>query len=275
MPEAPDLVVIREFLLTRLVGDVVVSAKELKPLVLRNMVGLDFESDIAGRRVESLERQGKLLIVGLEGTRELVISPMLTGGLMWCTSDTRVMASTILVFEMESGQQLRYIDQKKMGQVYYIGPSQRGEIVRLENQGPDVIDQPLTLEEFTDGLRSFRGEVKGVLTRGKLVSGIGNAYANEILHDAMIYPFKRVTRLSDDQKKSLHRSIYKVPQDAIDILRGRVGDQIHRKIRDFLNVHGRKNEKCPRCDGQITMITANKRETSYCRTCQPGSLFEK
>ncbi|MEE8046877.1 MAG: DNA-formamidopyrimidine glycosylase family protein [Dehalococcoidia bacterium] len=278
MPEAPDLVVVREFLLTRLVGDTIVKVTERKPLVLRNMTGADFESDLAGRRVESLERQGKLLIVGLSsasGDRELIISPMLTGALMWCDPGTRMMASTVFVFDMKSGQQLRYIDQKRMGQVYYLSPHQRSEIVRLENQGPDVIDERLSFDDFKDGLRSFRGEVKGVLTRGKLVSGIGNAYADEILHDAMIYPFKKVTRLSEEEKKALHRSVYSVPESAVKVLRERVGTQIHRKIRDFLKVHGKKNEKCPRCGSNVTMITANKRETSYCRTCQPGSLFDR
>ncbi len=277
MPEAPDLVVIREFLLTRLVGDVVESVDELKPLVLRNMVDSNFADDISGRCVTSLSRRGKLLIIELSGAdqgRELVISPMLTGGLMWCAPEVRVLASTILVFNMKSGNQLRYIDQKKMGQVYYLQPEQRSEIVRLENQGPDVIDEPLTYEEFTENLKTFRGEVKGVLTRGKLVSGIGNAYADEILHDAMVYPFKKVNRLSEEQKIALHKSIYTVPLEAIETLRTRVGADIHRKVRDFLNVHGKKKEKCPRCGNQITMITANKRETSYCRTCQPGSLFE-
>ena len=189
------------------------------------------------------------------------------------------MASTIFIFDMKSGQQLRYIDQKKMGQVYYLSADQRTDIVRLENQGPDVIDAPLSFEDFELGLKPFRGEVKGVLTRGQLVSGIGNAYADEILHDAMIYPFKKVTRLSEDEKQALHSSVYSVPVAAVEILRTRVGDQIHRKVRDFLKVHGRgrgkKGETCPRCGSNITVITANKRETSYCRTCQPGSLFDK
>ena len=98
MPEAPDLVVIREYLLPRLVGDVIIGATERKPLVLRNMVepaaarGVGFSADIADRRVESLERRGKLLIVGLSGDREIVISPMLTGGLMWCGASARVAA---------------------------------------------------------------------------------------------------------------------------------------------------------------------------------------
>ena len=274
MPEAPDLVVIREFLLPRLIGNTITGASERKPLVLRNMLGVDFETDIAGRTIERLDRQGKLLIIGLSDSREIVISPMLTGALMWCDPSERMLASKILVFELESGDQLRYLDQKKMGQVYYIEPSQQSEIVRLENQGADVIDEPLNYEQFVEGLRPYRGEIKGILTRGELVSGIGNAYADEILHDAGVYPFRKVGRLTDEEKLAIHASIYSVPKHAIEVLRERVGDDIHRKVRDFLNVHGKKNEKCPRCSSKITMITANKRETSYCRTCQPGSLFE-
>ena len=279
MPEAPDLVVIREYLLPRLIGDVITRATERKPLVLRNMLALSpsatFESDIAGRAIESLERKGKLLIFGLSGDREIVISPMLTGGLMWCDPSTRIMATTILIFDMKSGMQLRYIDQKKMGQVYYLSSDQQGEIVRLENQGPDVIDKPLSFGEFKLGLKPFRGEVKGVLTRGQLVSGIGNAYADEILHDAMIYPFKKVTRLSERELESLHRAVYSVPANAVGVLRKRIGDQIHRKVRDFLAVHGKKGQTCPRCGTNITSITANKRETNYCRSCQPGLLIDK
>ncbi len=74
-------------------------------------------------------------------------------------------------------------------------------------------------------------------------------------------------------RKRLHQSIYSVTDAAVYVLRERVGDQIHKKIRDFLSVHGKKNENCPRCESKITVIIANKRETSYCRIYQLGSLF--
>lgn len=73
-------------------------------------------------------------------------------------------------------------------------------------------------------------------------------------------------------RKWLHQSIYSLTDDAVDVLRERVGDQIQKKIRDFLSVHGNKNENCPRCESKITVIIANKREMSYCRIYQPGSL---
>jgi formamidopyrimidine-DNA glycosylase len=90
---------------------------------------------------------------------------MLAGELVWCEPSVRLMASTVFVFDMESGKQLRYIDQKEMGQMYYLSPEQRSEIVRLENQEPDVIDEHLSFDQFVEGLRPFGGEVKGVLTR--------------------------------------------------------------------------------------------------------------
>jgi len=119
--------------LTRLVGDTFSKVIERKPLVLRSMTCVDFESDLAGRWAELLDRQGRLPI----------ISPMLTGALMWCEPSLRTMASTVIVFDMESGKQLRYIDQKKIVQVHYLLPEQRVGIVRLENYGSDVIDEHL------------------------------------------------------------------------------------------------------------------------------------
>ena len=275
MPEAPDLVVIKEFLGHRLSGRKIVAGAERKPLVLRNMAGKPFSEDIAGRPVTALSRRGKLLIFELGPERLLIISPMLTGGLRYCQPETRMEAAAILVFDLDDGMQLRYFDEKRMGQVYYLHPSRRGDIVRLEDQGPDVIDEPLSFEEFTARLRPFRGEIKGVLTRGQLVAGIGNAYADEVLFAAKVYPFKKRTRLTPEELQRLHEAVYKVPRNAIAVLRKRVGEDIHRKVRDFLKVHGKGGEPCPACGTIITAITANQRETNYCRKCQPGSLFAR
>ena len=273
MPEAPDLVIIQRFLEPRIVGRTIASAVERKPLVLRNMTGEQFGPDIAGRQVTAIDRRGKLLILSLGKDRSLIISPMLTGGLRYTTPDTRMEAAAILLFDLDDGMQLRYFDQKRMGQVYYLDPAQSHEIVRLENQGPDVIDESLDMVEFKEALRPFRGEIKGVLTRGKAVSGIGNAYADEILFEAGIFPFKKKTRLTAEEWSKLHDAVYSVPAKAVDALDDLVGENIHKKVRSFLQVHGKGGQPCPRCGTTISAITANRRETNFCRSCQPGSLF--
>lgn len=274
MPEAPDLYVIRDFLEPKLVGRKVTATVERKPLVLRNMTGEKFADDVAGREITAISRKGKLLLFEFGEERRMVISPMLTGGLRYCLPTDRMEASAILVFDLDDSQQLRYFDQKRMGQVYYLHPDQLGEIVRLENQGPDVLDEPMKFEEFQLALKPFRGEVKGILTRGQAVSGIGNAYADEILFEAGLFPFRKKSRLGAEKMERLHSAVYEVPRRAVGVLEKRVGDKIHKKVRDFLKVHGKGGKPCPKCGTRISAIKANRRETNFCRKCQPGTMFD-
>lgn len=274
MPEAPDLFVIRNFLEPKLIGRKITAASERKPLVLRNMTGEKFTEDLPGRSFTKIDRKGKILVIGLGDERRMVISPMLTGGLRYCKPDDRMEATAILTFDLDDGQQLRYFDQKRMGQVYYLHPDQLGEIVRLENQGPDVLDEPMSLDEFKAALKSFRGEIKGILTRGQAVSGIGNAYADEILFEAGLFPFRKKSKLTPEEFKRLHEAVYSVPRNAVKVIEERIGDSIHKKIRDFLNVHRKGGKPCPRCGSRISAIKANRRETNFCRTCQPGTMFD-
>lgn len=272
MPEAPDLQVVKEFLEPRLVGRKLVSAVEVRPLVFRNLVGKPLPADAPGRTVDRLWRHGKLLFCELSGDRVVVINPMLAGGLRYCPSGERIAASTFVRFGFDDGHELRYFDTKKMGMVYYATSAQTEGVPRVEDQGPDVLDERVSLHDFTARLKPYRGEIKGVLTRGGVVSGVGNAYADEILFDARIFPFKKRTSLSGDEIARLHESVYSVPRRALEVLRKRVGADIHVKRRDFLQVHGRGALPCPRCGHSISAITANQRETNFCRRCQPGFL---
>ena len=120
----------------------------------------------------------------------------------------------------------------------------------------------------------FRGEIKGVITRGRVVSGIGNAYADEVLFEAELYPFRKRTALSDEELRRLYEAARKVVRDAVDEVRVRMDGDIRLKPRDFLKVHNRGGQPCPRCGSRITQITANQRITSYCRPCQPGLLIK-
>lgn len=106
--------------------------------------------------------------------------------------------------------------------------------------GPEPFD--LTLEEFRDQLRSYRGEIKGVLTLG-------------------------------EETQWLYEAIQSVLRQAIATLRERVGREIHREVRDFLVVHGKGGEPCPVCGSTVAEIKSGGRATNFCRTCQPGGLI--
>ena len=271
MPEAPDLEVIKDYLNRHVKGTAIQSARVLRPTVLRPMAG-DIAADLSGRSMEQFRREGKFLICQLSGDRWLVINPMLTGALQYCEPKVRVYKRTSFVLELDSGKELRYLDDRQMGMVYYVDTEQLDGIYRLEKQGVDVLAGQ-SFEEFKAGLKKFRGEVKGVLIRGNLVSGIGNAYSDEILFAAGISPFRKVGTLKEDELLRLHQQSRVVVEDAIDVLRDRMGDNIHVKIRDFLKVHGKGGEACPACGGNISQLNANQRLTNFCRRCQPGMLI--
>ena len=172
MPEAPDLHVLREYLAPKLTGREITSVRELRPLVVRNLVGAPMSEHASGRLIEDLGRKGKLLIMALSGGMAIVVSPMLTGELSLADSKKRMLKSTILTMNLDDGMQIRYTDAKRMGQIYHLESNRVDEITRVADQGPDVLDEPLNLPDFKAALKRYRGEVKGVLTRGQLVAGL-------------------------------------------------------------------------------------------------------
>jgi formamidopyrimidine-DNA glycosylase len=279
MPEAPDLEVIKEVLTRRLVGRGVAQARVLRPTVLRSLAAQDFPADIAGRTLSGLMRRGKFLLLSLSplplsNNRLLVINPMLTGALQLCTPKERVLKSTHLLMAFDDGQELRYLDDTQMGQVYYIAPEQLPRVPRYSEQGPDALSDGLTLPQFKAGLARYHGEIKGILTRGAVASGIGNAYADEVLFAAGVSPFRKRRTLTDQELERLHAAMGSVLPEAVLVLRKRMGEVTHHKVRDFLQVHGKGGQPCPRCGATISQLNANQRITSYCRHCQPGMLIK-
>ncbi len=271
MPEAPDLEIVREYLAERMLGKSVLWVKVVRPTVLRSLAG-DFQGELAGLTLESIERRGKYLLLWFSGARCLAVNPMLTGAFQYCDQGIKLLERSCISLGLEDGKELRYLDDRQMGRVYFVEEQQLSQVPRLLDQGPDVLSD-VSYEEFAARLKAFRGEIKGVLTRGALISGIGNAYSDEILFAAGISPFRKAGSLSKDEVRSLYDQSRIVVKWAIEELRGRMGDDIHMKVRDFLKVHNKGGGVCPSCAGNISQLTANQQITSYCRRCQPGMLI--
>ena len=277
MPEAPDLEAIKDYLNANLRDAKVASCKVLRPTVVRSLAA-EVTGDLPGRTFLDAQRLGKFLTLRFSGGRSLVINPMLTGAFQHCADSVLVQKKTCITFNMGGGMDLRYLDDRQMGKVYYIdngesgGDTQDDLVPQYTGLGPDVLSG-ISLEEFQTRLKKFNGEIKGVLTRGVFISGIGNAYSDEILFAAGISPFKKCRALKPDELKTLHTQCRQVLEEATETLRERMGGDIHKKVRDFLQVHNKGGQPCPKCGGNITQLNANQRITSYCRHCQPGLLI--
>jgi len=270
MPELPDLEVIREYLAPRIVGVAIASAQLLRPLVVRNLLGGDVADLLVGRQFTNVGRRGKFLLLPLDDGTTLVINPMLAGRIRYGEPLPRHRARDALVLRLADGRELRYHDAKDMGKVYLT--TDLAQVPTFASLGPEATDPGLTLEVFSQRLRQRRGEIKGALTNQAFVAGIGNAYADEICWRAGLYPYRRCPSLTDDEVARFHAAMRAVLAEAIETIRGRLGEAFDVEVRDFLAVHGKAGQCCPRCGSTISEVKRARRATHFCRSCQPGLM---
>jgi len=292
VPELPELEVVSEVLNRRVVG-LTITAVQVAPaggaIVVRDLTHEGFVQSLTGKTINGVMRRGKFLVftltpgpsTALDGVVSmpsrselgtplfLIINPKLTGRLQLAAPADKRMAQTHVVFTLSSGGQLRYVDQKKIGQLYLTRDA--NVVPDFTAMGPEALDIPL--DDFRARIKKFRGEIKGVLTRGDFVAGIGNAYADEILWNARLYPFRKRTQLKPAEIEQLYHALRDTLLDATTKVRAEMGDDIHRKPREFMAVHMKTGEPCPRCGTTVSLIGANQRITNFCRNCQPGSMF--
>lgn len=277
MPELPELEVVREVLERRLRGRRIESAALSPrggPLVVRDLTGRGFERALRGAGLEGVARRGKFLLLDLRppdaAPLVLAVNPKLAGRFQLCPPGERKAGPVHAVLRFAAPEQeLRYIDARTMGQLYLTHDLHA--VPTFDAMGPDPLE--ISLETFAARLRTFRGEIKSVLTRAAFVSGIGNAYADEILWQARLHPYRKRARLSGEQVERLHRAMQETLRRSTEKVRAEMGEHVHLKPRDFFAVHLRGGEPCPRCGTPISAITANQRLTNFCRTCQPGGLI--
>jgi formamidopyrimidine-DNA glycosylase len=273
VPELPDLEIIREYLAPRLPGVAIVDAQAPRPLIVRNFLGGDPAAVLVGRRFTAVTRRGKFLVLSLDDSVTVVIHPMLAGRIRFGAPLGKNRVRDALILTLEDGKELRYHDARDMGKIYVVSDLDR--VPGFAGLAPEADDPELTLEVFRERLRKFQGEIKGVLTNQAFVAGIGNAYADEILWCAAIYPMRRRASLTAEEVDRLYRCMRVVLQRAIETLRERVGDKIDVEVRDFLAIHGKDDGECPRCAGRISSITYERSTTYFCRVCQPGLMVNK
>jgi formamidopyrimidine-DNA glycosylase len=166
--------------------------------------------------------------------------------------------------------ELRYRDPTQMGKVYVLPAGVDRHVAGFvaDELGPDADDPSLDLNVWRSRIRPFRGELKSVLRNQAFVAGIGNAYADEILHEARLLPARRRSTLAPEEIDELYRATRLVLARAIATLRERVPPNFENQVRDFLAVHLRGGMPCLRCGTRITEIKAGGFVTSFCRGCQ-------
>lgn len=267
MPELPELEAIREVLMRQVIGVTIASAEVRRPTVLRFPSPDEFVETCTGTAITEVARRGKFLLLHLANGQLIAVNPMLSGRFQLVPSVERLRARTCWLLRLADGRDLRYYDDLNMGMTYIVTPGELSRIPRWERMGPEALE--VDFDQFRQRLRHHPGQVKNILTNETFLAGIGNAYADEVLFAAGIYPYRTRPSLKPEEIERLYEAMRTVLIEAIGVVRGLMGDQIDLKPREWLQVHGKGGEPCPKCGNRISQITARQRLTNFCRHCQP------
>jgi formamidopyrimidine-DNA glycosylase len=269
VPELPDIEIYIESLDTRIRGRQLERVRIAGPSLLRTV---DPPVDaVAGRRVASLRRIGKRIAIGLEGELFLLIHLMVAGRLRWRPRGAALgRRGGLAAFDFDSGTLL----------LVEAGTKRRATLHVVRGEGALEAHDPGGLDVLACDLASFAARIgaenhtlKRTLTDPRILSGIGNAYSDEILHRARLSPVRQTRKLSPEETLRLWTATRETLVAWTERLRRETGDAFPEKVtafRDGMAVHGRFGKPCPECGAAVQRIVHAENETNYCAACQTG-----
>jgi formamidopyrimidine-DNA glycosylase len=272
VPELPDVVVYCEALAARIGGQVLERVRLISPFVLRTAIPPI--GDVEGKRVIDVERLGKRIVIALEHDLFLVIHLMIAGRLRWLVDGAKPPGRiTLALFEFPSGR-LAFTEAgtKRRASLHVV----RGELALapFDMGGLDV--QHADEAAFAQRLKSENHTLKRALTDPRLLSGIGNAYSDEMLHRARLSPLALTRKLSDGEITRLYTATRAVLTEWIERLRVESAEGFPEKVTAFrpqMAVHGRYRQPCPVCGEPVQRIVYAENECNYCARCQTGGTI--
>lgn len=269
VPELPDIVVYIEALEKRILGQVLEHIRIASPFLLRTATPPPASAE--GRVVRQLRRMGKRICIGLDGDLWLVLHLMIAGRLHWKKRGAKVSPPRgLAAFDFPNGTLLWTEAGSRKRASLHIVAGETG-LQALDPGGLEVLESGL--EHFAKVLTSANHTLKRALTDPRKFSGIGNAYSDEILHEARLSPIALTQKLKTEEIERLFAAVRKNLVGWVERLRQEAGDEFPEKVTAFrpgMAAHGRYKEPCPRCGAKIQRIRYASNETNYCPNCQTG-----
>jgi formamidopyrimidine-DNA glycosylase len=269
MPELPDITAYLAALEPRIFSRSLEHVRLASPFLLRTADPPLSEAE--GRTVTALRRIGKRIAVGLEGELWLVLHLMIAGRLHWRPAQARLAGrQALLALDFANGSLvLTEAGSKRRASLHVV----RGEaeLQALDPGGIEIFSSELG--QFRQALGAENRTLKRALTDPRLISGVGNAYSDEILHAARLSPVTLTQRLTDDEWARL----YMATRETLEAWTAKLSSEAERRFpegvtafRPEMAVHGRFGQPCPRCGAKVQRIRYADNETNYCATCQTG-----
>ncbi|HEX7895886.1 MAG TPA: DNA-formamidopyrimidine glycosylase family protein [Terriglobales bacterium] len=269
MPELPDISAYMAALEPRILDQPLEHVRLVSPFLLRTVDPP--LSSVEGQKVIELRRIGKRIAFGFKDDLWLVLHLMIAGRLHWRAAGAKLAGrNQLAAFDFPQGSLvLTEAGAKRRASLHVL----KGEeaLQAIDSGGIDVF--AANLDGFRAALTAENRTLKRALTDPRILSGIGNAYSDEILHAARLSPITLTQKLSPEEWERLFSATRSTLQHWIDELVREANKKFPEKVtafRDDMAVHGKFGQPCPRCGEKIQRIRYADNETNYCARCQTG-----
>jgi formamidopyrimidine-DNA glycosylase len=269
VPELPEVETVARDLQPLITGATIVDAETRWARTLRDLTPEAFADGVAGRRIESVSRRGKQLVVSLDGAAFLTIHLKMTGQLFVVRQDTPDDPYVRLVLALEDGREIRFRDIRKFGRV---GLYVAADDDPFATTGPEPLAESFTVAAFRRRIRGRKGRLKSLLLDQSFIAGVGNIYADEALWAARLHPLRTARTLRPADERRLWLELRRILAEAV-IRRGSSIDDYTApdgdgEMQEHLRVYQRAGEPCLRCGRPIRRIVVGGRATHFCSWCQ-------
>ena len=272
MPELPEVETIKEDLRELVVGSEVEGADVLDPSLVEQPSPEEFVRRLEGVRIKGARRRAKHLIVELDSGGSLVFQLKIGGQLLLVPPVQEPRTSLMLVLHLDGGRRLFLRDQTGFSRARLLDADELEE--RLSSLGPEPLNEGFDVEYLRETLGARRAQIKPLILDQKVVSGVGNIYADEILFDARLHPRRKADTLSEDEWRALYEAIRENLAAGVEHRGTTV--RLYRDVlnrpgehQNYLRVFEKHGEPCPEgCGGEVVRERVGGRPTHYCPGCQ-------
>lgn len=267
----PEVETIKEDLRALVVGGQVLGVEVLDPLLIEHPSPEGFVQRVQNARITAARRRAKHLILELDSGDAMVFQLKIGGQLLLVPPVKQPETALMLLLRLDGDRRLFLRDQTGYARARAMDEEALEE--RVADFGPEPLEEDFSIQYLRETLDHRRAQIKSLLLDQKVVAGIGNIYADEILYDARLHPRRKANTLTDEEWKALYDAILKNLSAGIEhrgttfsLYRDVLGRKGHHQ--DHLRVFLRAGKPCPGCGGEVAKERVSGRATFLCPVCQ-------
>lgn len=275
MPELPEVETVRKGLEQSIIGQKIIKIKVNRAKTIDNISVEKFKTELEGEEFNEIKRKAKYLFLETKSGKIISVHLKMSGAFLVQKPETELPKHTHVIFDLHGGKQLRFKDLRAFGRMgLYNNWKDACDKGAVPDLAPEPLEKEFTVSYFEKELKNFTSPIKAVLLdQKKVVSGIGNIYADESLFLSGIRPNRPANQINKKESAKLYHAIKKVISDSIEAGGTSIRDYVNAEgnLGDYalqLWVYGQKKKNCKICNTPIEYIRLAQRGTHFCPQCQ-------